>query len=126
MKKIITELIPLLKSGNIKYSECGDRIRVKLPNDFGEIEVGDLPGNDDVVGLVDEEWHTHSDCLKSYEGKTKAEAVYLFLKGIFEGRYHLIEELKDGKKVRRTIEDDLEKFYKYLPPDLKVKIYNQT
>ena len=127
MDEIVKNLIPFLEKEGINYRGYSTRIRVPLPNDFGELEIGDLEKGDTIVGLVDDDWHTHGEILKSEEGgKIEAEAIYLFIKRIFEGKYFLIEELEDGKSVRRTIVNDLEKFYKYLPKEVEVKIYNET
>ena len=127
MDEIVKDLVPLLQKEGIKYREHGTRIRVPLPNGFGELEIGDLDKGDTIVGLVGETWHTHGEILK-YEqgGDTEAEAICLFIKGIFEGKYFLIQELEGGKPIRRTIEDDLNRFHKNLPQGVEVKIYNET
>ncbi len=54
MDEILKNLIPFLEKEEINYRGYSTRIRVPLPNDFGELEIGDLEKGDTIVGLVDE------------------------------------------------------------------------
>jgi len=120
------ELIPFLDKGGIGYQRHGTRLRVALPNNFGALEIGNLTNGDTLVSLVGEDWHSHSDTLK-YEGDgiSEAEAVFLLIDRIFRGEYLLIEELENGKSTRRTVVEDPELFYRFLPDGVDIKIYNE-
>lgn len=96
---------------------------VVLPNGFGELEISDLDEGDDIIALVGEQWHTHSDCIQG-ERLTPQEKILNFLKDIFGGRYLLIKEQEQGKEPVRIIEDDLETYKKYLPEGTRYEVFN--
>lgn len=126
MDPTVKELIQFLDKDGIAY-KCHDaRLRVTLPNEFGELEIGSLTDGETFISLVGEDWHTHSDTLK-YEGSgiSEAEAVFRLINRIFNGDYQLVEELENGKSIRRTIVEDLELFYRFLPEGTTIKIYNE-
>ena len=64
MDSIIFELEPYLIKEGYKFRKANESLFVELPNGFGELQIYHLEENDDVIGLVGSEWHTHSDCLE--------------------------------------------------------------
>ena len=121
---MIDAIKELLSKEGIAYRKVGDRIRIDLPNSFGELEIGVLDDNDTVVGLVGYPWHTHGDVLLYYGGSNEVEAIAGFVSGIFKGKHILVELLKDGKSIDKAIYDDRQSALKYLQPGEEVRIYN--
>jgi hypothetical protein len=76
---MIDTIKKLLRKHGIAYRETGDRLRIDLPNNFGELEIGVLGDNDTVVGLVGYPWHTHGDVLLYYGESNEAEAIAGFV-----------------------------------------------
>ena len=127
MDKIVEKIIPLLDSEGIKYFVYGSKVRVALPNKFGDIEISDLKDGDTIIGLVGDSFHTHGDVLQGEYGvSSDEEAIMNFIKDIFNEKYYLIEERENGVLVRKCIEDDLEKYYKYLPGTVEAKVVSGT
>ncbi len=124
MDKIVTKVAVGLDAHHIMYRIEGDALHVPLPGEFGEFYVAELDGDDSIVGLVDDGWHSHGDLLMYYGGTNYAEAIILFIVKIFKGEIFLIKESRLGNSIRRTIEDDLERYLKYLPHDAHYKICN--
>lgn len=125
MKSIVSELKPLLEREGYEYREHEHSLFIALPNNFGELEIADLEENDDIIGLVGEQWHTHSSCLEN-ENLSPAEKIIQFLRDIKNRRYLLIKEQEPGKDAVKIIEDDLESYKKYLPARTTYAIYNET
>ena len=125
MNKLIHELALLLSTESFPYREESNSLFVKLPNEFGELEISELDETDDIIGLVGEEWHTHSSCLESEE-LSPAHKIIKFIKDIFNGSYLLIREQEPEKKSRRTIEESIESYKKYLPEGTVYEVYNKT
>ena len=126
MDPIVRLLKPKLDQEGIPYRIEGTALRIVLPHGFGELEIASLDGNDTIVGLVGEDWHTHGDVLQFYGGSTPDEAIFLFLKKVFAGDLHLLEIRKDGKKSYRSIQDDKTKVLKYLQPDEEAIFFEET
>lgn len=124
MKSIILEIKPLLIEEKYKFREKKESLFIELPNGFGELQIYDLGENDDIVGLIGADWHTHSECLGNPD--TKAKNIIDFLSKIFSGQYLLIEEKEPGKQARKLIEDDFEKYLKWLPQGTTYKVFNKT
>jgi hypothetical protein len=123
MDTIVHKLKPMLQKEGIAYREERNSLFVVLPNEFGELEISDLDEGDDIIGLVGEQWHTHSDCIEG-EQLTPQEKILNFLKDIFKGCYLLIKEHQQGKAPVRTIEYDLETYKKYLPEGTTYEVFN--
>lgn len=123
MSGIVDELRPLLIESGYMFREHEGSILIELPNGFGELLVCDLENNDDLIGLLDSEWHTHSDCLGPVE-VPRAIKVKEFVSSIFAGEYFLIEEREPGKSPAKMIEDDLESYKKYLPDNTTYRVFN--
>lgn len=122
---MVAKLKSLLDQCGIAYREEEKSIFIELPNNFGELQIYDLEDNDDLLGLVGSDWHTHSECLGDPD-TPKEELALNFISEIFSGKYFLIEEKEPGKCSKRIIEDDLESYVKYLPTGTEYKIYNET
>jgi len=125
MEKLIHVLRPLLEKQGYEFREDQDSIFLQLPNGFGELQIYDLEENDDVIGIAGEEWHTHSECLGDPDA-SGAEKVLKFISEIFSGNYLLIEEKRPGKDPRKTIEDDLSSYLKWLPKGTEYKIFYES
>ena len=107
------------------YRIENDSLIVELPNGFGELDISDLNENDDdILGLVGEDWHTHSSCLENEE-LSPAQRVNEFIKDIYSGKYLLIKEKVVGKKPIKTIVDDLESYENYLPKGATYEVFNK-
>jgi hypothetical protein len=105
MGRIVDQTKPLLENEGIAYYEYEGRIRVPPPNEFGELEIGNLDEDDSIIGLIGSDWHTLGDLLTYYGGGSEPEAICLFVKGIFERKYFLVEQRKAGKVTRKYIQD---------------------
>ncbi|GAB1270342.1 hypothetical protein NBRC116493_35960 [Aurantivibrio infirmus] len=125
MNSTVANIKLILQKNGILFREQNDSIFLTLPNGFGELQIMDLEGGDDLIGLVGSDWHTHSDCLGSPDME-KSEKIMSFYSDIMSGKYLLIEEVEPEKEPKKTIEDDLKKYIKYLPKGTKYKIYNKT
>jgi hypothetical protein len=125
MNSLVNNLKPLLLKEGIEFQEDEKSIFIKLPNNYGELQVSDLENNDDIIGLVGSDWHTHSECLGDPEISAELKVLEM-VKNIFTGKLLLIEEKEEGKEVRKTIEENLEHYLKWLPPGAEYKIYNET
>ena len=122
---MLNDLKPILEKESFPYKEENGSLIVELPNGFGELDIADLDEDDDIIGLVGEDWHTHSSCLENEE-LSPAHKVNEFIKDIYSGKYILIKEHEPGKKPIKTIEDDLESYKKYLPEGASYEIFNKT
>ena len=111
MDKLASKLIPLLESEGMKFRIYGNRIRVALPNNFGELEIGNLGDNDTIIGIPEGDSgkfgsHTHADILReTYDEDSDEGAVLTYLKLIFAGEILLIEERKNGVTLRKYIQE---------------------
>ncbi|MDD5195179.1 MAG: hypothetical protein PHQ96_05885 [Candidatus Omnitrophica bacterium] len=121
---MIKELKKILKTAGVSFREVNGRIRLDLPNNFGELEIGELQDNDSIVELVGYPWHTHGNLLMSYGGSSEAEAIFSFLKKIAEGKLYLVELIKNGKTIDRYISDSKEAEYENRTEGEEIKIYN--
>jgi hypothetical protein len=70
---VAREVAEGLKGAGIGYHAVDNgRLRVPLPSNFGELEIGAIdtvPNSvDSIVGLVGESWHTHGDVLSAELG----------------------------------------------------------
>ena len=125
MNSLVKNLKPLLSKEGIEFREHENSLFIYLPNNYGELQVSDLESNDDIVGLVGSDWHTHSECLGDPDSPAEVKVLEM-VKHIFTGKLLLIEEKEEGKEVRKTIEENLEHYLKWLPPGTEYKIYNET
>ena len=125
MNSTVTSIKPLLEENGFLFREQDESIFLDLPNGFGVLQIIDLEGDDDLIGLEGSDWHTHSECLGDPD-VDKTENIINFLSDIMSGKYMLIEEVEPGKEPRRIIEDDFERYIKYFPKGTKYKIYNET
>ena len=124
MSIIAKKLKPLLIKEEIEFREEGNSLFVILPNKFGELEITDLEDGDDIIELVGEQWHIHSNCFRG-EHLGPHEKILHFLKDINEGRYFLIEEQEPEKEPVRTIENNLEYYRNNLPEGTTYKVFNE-
>jgi hypothetical protein len=134
MDKLAQEIAAQLDVRKIGYTVADNgRLRIPLAKNFGELEVGSIEDettmpNDTIVALVNSDWHTHGDVLKGYRyanAKTIPDAIMAFIADVFANQYYLIEEDEPGKKPKRLITEELDRYLKYLPPGAKYKIYNK-
>ena len=125
MNSLVEKLKPLLSKADITFREDENSVFIYLPNYYGELQVSDLENNDDIVGLVGSGWHTHSECLGDPDISAEQKVLEM-VKNIFSGKLLLIEEKEEGKEARKTIEENLEHYVKWLPPGTEYKIYNET
>ena len=125
MNSLVKNLKPLLSKEDIEFREHENSLFFNLPNSYGELQVSDLENNDDIIGLVGSDWHTHSECLGGPDISAEQKVLEM-VKDIFSGKLLLIEEKEEGKEARKTIEENLEHYLKRLPPGSEYKIYNET
>ena len=125
MNSIIVELKPFLIEEGYKFREADKSLFIELPNGFGELQIYDLEENDDIVGLAGSQWHTHSECLGDPD-LPRTDKIIEFLSKIFSGQYLLIEEQEPGKKPRKSIEEDLRSYLKWLPKNTTYQVFNKT
>ena len=125
MDSLVNNLKPLVSNSGIEFREDENSIFINLPNNYGELQVSDLEDSDDIVGLVGSDWHTHSECLGDPDIPAEIKVLEM-VRNIFSGKLLLIEEKEQGKEVRKTIEEDLEAYLKWLPTGAEYKIYNET
>ena len=121
-----------LNDARIAYHAAdGGRLRIPLPNNFGELEIGaidTIPNSvDSIVGLVGESWHTHGDVLSAeFGGRGHIEGILRFVRAVFAGEYLLIEEQSPGQLPRRTILKDMGRYLKHLPSDTTYRVCHPT
>ncbi len=119
----ISEALTLASIAHECYHGC---IHVNLPHDFDILEVKAWPDGDHSVQLLQADFHTHVDLLaKEYE-QQPVEAVVTLMRKIFDSDLLLIEERSSDGEVRKTVEDSLEQYLKYLPSSSTYRIVNQT
>ena len=85
MNSLVKNLKPLFSNEGIKFREHENSLFTSLTNSFGELQVSDLENNDDIVGLVGSDWHTHSECLGDPDIAAE-EKVLEMVKNIFSGK----------------------------------------
>ncbi|WP_078118463.1 hypothetical protein [Thiosocius teredinicola] len=126
MSDKLSEFEAELKAADVAHSCYHDCIHVELPNDFGILELKLWPDEDDSIQLIDGDFHTHSEILAVELGVPRAAAFALFAKKIFESELLLIEEVSHEGAKRRTIENDLQEYLKYLPTGASYRVRNET
>ena len=114
-----------LASKNIGHDCYHDCIHIPLPNQFGILEVKFWPEGDDSIGLLDGDFHTHSDVLAADLGTSRYGAVSTFIEKIVAGNFLLITEQEPGKAPRKLIEDSLEQYVRHLPAGTIYEIANE-
>jgi hypothetical protein len=124
MDQIAAAVARLLRENGIPFSLHDEHLRVALPSGFGEIEIGELEGEDTIIGLVDHEWHTHGELLVPDYGDDIPSAIVAFLDAIFSGNLKMVEYQLPGEKPKRIIEDDLESFLTYQQPGEKNRVFD--
>ena len=117
--------VPLDAKG-IAYTCHHDCIHVELPNNFGTLELKVWPDGDDSIGLLEGDFHTHSEIIAAENGTSQYEAFAELCASIFESKLLLIEEQHPNGVTRRTIEQSLNKYLKYLPKGTAYQIKNET
>lgn len=126
MDALASQVADLLKGKKIAFYPSGNHIRIPLPSDFGEIEIGELDDGDTIFGLVDHAWHTHGEILTPDHGDDIASAMVNFLGLIFSGHLKMVEFQLVGKEPRRILESDLESFLKYKQPGEKLTVFDHA
>ena len=124
MDKLATEVAALLRARSIPYAPHDDYIRIVMPSGFGEIEIGQLPDGDTILGIVDQAWHTHGEMLIPEYGDDIPSAMVGFLEAIFSGDLKMLEFQLLGEERRRVNVDDLESFLKYQQPGEKNRVFD--
>jgi hypothetical protein len=126
---VAREVAEGLTDAGISYHPADKgRLRVPLPNNFGELEIGAIdtvPNSiDSIVGLVGESWHTHGDVLSNeLGGNGHIEGILRFVRAIFTGEYLLIEEHAAGQLPRKLILKDLDRYLAHLPSGATYRVY---
>ena len=124
MDQLSAAVAMLLRQKGIPFSQHDERLRVALPSAFGEIEIGELGGDDTIIGLVGHEWHTHGELLVPEYGDDIPSAIAAFLDAIFSGNLKMVEYQLPGEEPKRIIEDDLGSFLKYQQPGEKNRVFD--
>ncbi len=124
MDQLAEDVAKLLRAKGISFSPHDEHIRVSLPSEFGEIEIGELKGKDTIIGLVGHEWHTHGELLVPHFGDEIPSAIEAFLDAIFSGDLKMVEYQQPGEAPKRIIEEDLESFLKYQQPGEKNRVFD--
>ena len=125
MSTITTTLPPLLRAREIPYRVEQHTLLIPLPNGFGELEVTALDEEEDLIGLVGEDWHLSTrDLAEDSPHLKSAQKVTLFVVEILEGRFLLMEETASGEEPVKWIEDDLEGYLSARDPHSEYRIYN--
>lgn len=114
-----------LESKGISHDCYHDCIHSDLPDGFGVLEVKVWDGTDDSIQLLGGDFHSHGDQLVQEFGLPREEAIAVLFEKIIYGDYLLIEECEPGKPPRKTIEQSLEHYLKYLPPGTEYRIANK-
>jgi hypothetical protein len=101
------------------------RLHVPLPGGFGTFEIGACgDAAETICGLVGHPWHTHGDQFGGVEIDAQCADLAEFVTKVFDGTYHLIEEISPEGESRKSVESDLAAFLKFLPDGATYKIYN--
>tara|TARA_R110002072_G_C7616584_1_gene505523 strand:+ start:17 stop:472 length:456 start_codon:yes stop_codon:yes gene_type:complete len=121
----LTKISRSLTSSDIAHDFYHDCIHIALPNNFGTLEVKAWPEGDDSIGLLEGDFHTHSDVLAKDLGTEPHEAIGSLIQKVLSREYFLIEEREPGKPPRKLIEPSLEQYLKYLPDGADYEIKNE-
>jgi hypothetical protein len=124
MDQIASDVAALLREKGIPFSPHDEHLRISLPSDFGELEIGKLGETDSIIGLVGQEWHTHGELLMPGYGFNIPSAIVGFLDAIFSGDLKMVEYQLPGEEPKRIIEDDLESFLKYQQPGERNRVFD--
>lgn len=117
---MINEVKDKLEDFGIPYHKKDDGILIKIPNDFGELEFYELPDNDDILLLANEDWHTHSSTMGG------VEEIAELIRDIILGKYLLIKETSGTGVVTRRIEENMEEYLKWLPQEYSYEVCNKA
>lgn len=71
---------------------------------FGQLDISEDAG-DSIVGLVNQEWHTHGDMLLPKYGENEAAAIMAFVEAIFAGELKMVEQRRMGAAPEKYIDD---------------------
>ena len=105
------------------YHDC---IHLDLPAQFGIMEIKFWPDGDDSIQLLEGDFHTHSEILKEEYGLPEPEAYATLVQKIFNGELLLVEEVSPEGNVRKTIENSMSEYLKYLPGGSSYTVKNET
>jgi len=117
---MINEVKLKLESLKIPFYEKDGGIAIKIPNGFGELEFHDLPHNDDILLLADEDWHTHSSVMDGLDG------IIEVITDILNGKCIFIEVKSPEGVVTKRIEEDLDEYLKWLPEGYTYEVFNKA
>jgi len=124
MDNLSEAVAKILHERRISFEPHGDHLRIPLPSGFGIMEIGELNGDDSIVGLVDHEWHTHGELLVPDYGDDTPSAIVEFLRCIISGELLMIEHQLPGEKPYRVIfEGNLDSYLKYQEPNEMLKVF---
>ena len=115
-----------LVSAGIDHACYHDCIHVDLPGEFGIMELKVWPDGDDSIGLLDGDFHTHSSVLAVEYETTPALAFAKLLKEISQSKLLLIEETAPDGRRRKTVEDSIQEYLRYLPEGTTYRVANET
>jgi hypothetical protein len=121
----LTKISKSLASKKIAHDFYHDCIHIALPNQFGTLEVKAWPEGDDSIGMLDGDFHTHSEILAQELGTSLYDAVGSLIDRINSREFLLIEEREPGKAPRKLIERSLDQYLKYLPEGAEYEIRNE-
>jgi len=102
-----------------------DCIHIKLPNDFGILEIKIWNEKEDTIQLLRGDFHTHGEQEALEFDLPKEKAIAMLVNKIFSEEYLLIEEKESHKYAKKLIAPSLNKYLKYLPTGTEYKIANK-
>lgn len=122
---LIGEVCAALRKAAVDHGCYHDCVHVALPKSFGTLEVKVWPDGEDSIQLLDGDFHTHLDLLAQEYSCAPVEAFVRLVQDILRGKLLLIEESADGV-TRRTIEESLEAYTRYLPSNSTYRVVNEA
>jgi hypothetical protein len=123
---LIGQMSAVLRERSIEHECYHDCIHVKLPQEFGILEIKGWPNGDHSIQLLGGDFHTHLEILAHEHGVEPVDAFALLVQKIQASELLLVEERSATGEVRKTIETSLEQYVKYLPHGSTYRIVNQT
>lgn len=122
----IDRISKALNDAAIEHECYHDCIHVRLPGDFGILELKLWPDGSDSIQLINGDFHTHANILAIEYGQSPNAAFATLASKILTSELLLIEETSPNGDKRKTIAESLEDYLRYLPEGTSYRVANKT
>ena len=122
----IDRISKVLNETSIAHECYHDCIHVRLPGEFGILELKLWPDGSDSIQLINGDFHTHADIIAIEYGQSPDAAFATLASKILTSELLLIEETSPKGDKRKTIAESLEDYLRYLPKGTNYRVANKT